>query len=506
MKITVIGAGNMGAGLVRQLAGAGHEIRVTARDLRKAQLLAHDLPRVSAFPAETALGGSNVVIVATAYADAVPALRALGDLTGKIVVDITNPLTPDRMALKIGHTTSAAEEIARALPGVEVVKAFNTVFAQVLADGPQLDGNQVAVFFAGDSERARQTVKVLIESMGFRPIDAGGLINARYLEPMGALNIYFGYGTEMGTGIAPTWLGSEHGSIAMQNDISNHGSTGAATASTTTTTTTATTATAPATTPMPTLFISHGSPMLALEDSPASRFLQELGRTLPRPKAIVVFSAHWESLGGPAVSFAQQPETIHDFGGFPEALFAMQYPAAGTTDTATQACALLEAAGFSVKRSATRGLDHGAWVPLRLMYPEADIPVLQVSILRGASPAQHAALGRAVATLREKGILIIGSGSLTHNLYEFRGQGIDAEAPPWVTEFDDWIKQALHDNDREALFNYRTLAPSAVRNHPTEEHLLPLFVAMGAAGDHPNPRRLHASYEYGVLAMDAYAF
>lgn len=290
----------------------------------------------------------------------------------------------------------------------------------------------------------------------------------------------------------------------MQNDISNHGSTGAATASTTTTT--ATTATAPATTPMPTLFISHGSPMLALEDSPASRFLQELGRTLPRPKAIVVFSAHWESLGGPAVSFAQQPETIHDFGGFPEALFAMQYPAAGTTDTATQACVLLEAAGFSVKRSATRGLDHGAWVPLRLMYPEADIPVLQVSILRGASPAQHAALGRAVATLREQEILIIGSGSLTHNLYEFRGQGIDAEAPLWVTEFDDWIKQALQDNDREALFNYRTLAPSAVRNHPTEEHLLPLFVAMGAAGDHPNPRRLHASYEYGVLAMDAYAF
>ncbi len=514
MKITVIGAGAMGAALVRQLAGAGHEIRVTARNLRKAQQLAQTCSRVSAHPAETALGGSNVVIVATAYADAVPALRALGDLTGKIVVDITNPLTPDGKALKIGHTTSAAEEIARALPGVEVVKAFNTVFAQVLAGGPQLDGHQVAVFFAGDSERARQTVRVLIESMGLRAVDTGNLINARYLEPMGALNIYFGYGTEMGTSIAPIWLMPEFGSMAMNNQISNDNDNGSDSDSGEQTAAgmaagaknASSPAAAPMPKPLPTLFISHGSPMLALEDSPASRFLQGLGRSLPRPKAIVVFSAHWESMGGPAVSFAPQPETIHDFGGFPEALFAIQYPAAGTPDTATQASDLLELAGFAVKRSATRGLDHGAWVPLRLMYPEADIPVLQVSILRGASPAQHAALGHAIAALREQGVLIIGSGSLTHNLYEFRGQGIDAEAPAWVTELDDWIKQALQDNNREALFNYRTLAPSAVRNHPTEEHLLPLFVAMGAAGDHPNPRRLHASYEYGVLAMDAYAF
>lgn len=257
---------------------------------------------------------------------------------------------------------------------------------------------------------------------------------------------------------------------------------------------------------LPTLFISHGSPMLAIDDSPARRFLQGLGRSLPRPKAIIVFSAHWESVGGPAVSLAAQPETIHDFGGFPAALFEIQYPAHGAPDAATQAAGLLEQAGFAVKRSATRGLDHGAWVPLRLMYPDADIPVAQVSVLRGGSPAEHERMGRAVSALRDDGVLIIGSGSLTHNLYEFRGHSIDAEVPAWVSDFDNWIKAELDANRRESLLDYRAQAPSAARNHPTEEHLLPLFVAMGAAGDEWKVERLHASYEYGVLAMDAYAF
>jgi predicted dinucleotide-binding enzyme len=206
MKITIIGAGNMSSGLVKQLSKAGHEIRVTARDLTKAQALADAHQRVTAVPAAQALGNSDVVIVATGYADAVPALQSLGNLTGKVVIDITNPLTADYMGLTVGHTTSAAEEIAKAIPGADVVKAFNTVFAQVLADGPELGNQQVPVFFASDSERARETARALIDSIGFKAVDAGGLKNARYLEPLAGLNIYFGYGAGQGTSIAPTWI------------------------------------------------------------------------------------------------------------------------------------------------------------------------------------------------------------------------------------------------------------------------------------------------------------
>ena len=207
MHITLIGTGNMGSALARQLTRAGHTVRITARDLAKAQALAAANPgAVAAVPAD-ALAGSDVIIVATGYADAVPALRALGSLAGKIVIDITNPLTADYMGLTLGYDTSAAEGIAKAVPDAEVVKAFNTLFAQVLADGPQFADGQVAPgFFAGDSERAKQTAQALIESLGFTPIDAGPLKNARYLEPLAALNIYLGYGAGLGTAIAPTWI------------------------------------------------------------------------------------------------------------------------------------------------------------------------------------------------------------------------------------------------------------------------------------------------------------
>jgi 4,5-DOPA dioxygenase extradiol len=258
--------------------------------------------------------------------------------------------------------------------------------------------------------------------------------------------------------------------------------------------------------PLPTIFVSHGSPMLALQDSPARRFLQDLGRSLPRPKAIVVVSAHWETSGSPAVSLAAQPETIHDFGGFPQALFAIRYPAAGAPELAEQAASLFEAAGIAVGRSAQRGLDHGAWVPLSLMYPDADVPVVQISLVRGADPAAHEKLGRALSQLRHEGVLVIGSGSLTHNLYEFRGQPVDAPAPYWVSEFELWMREQLEASDGAALLDYRKRAPSAVKNHPSEEHLLPLFVAMGAAGAGAKAQLLHSSVEHGVLAMDAYAF
>jgi 4,5-DOPA dioxygenase extradiol len=246
--------------------------------------------------------------------------------------------------------------------------------------------------------------------------------------------------------------------------------------------------------------------MLALQDSPARRFLQQLGTSLPRPTAIVVVSAHWETAGGPAVSLAAQPETIHDFGGFPQALFDMRYPASGSPEVAERAASLLEAAGIAVGRSAQRGLDHGAWVPLSLMYPDADVPVLQISLIHGGSPATHEKLGQALAQLRHEGVLVIGSGSLTHNLYEFRGQPVDAPAPAWVSEFESWMRERIEAKDSAALLGYRRSAPSAEMNHPSEEHLLPLFVARGAAGAGAKAQLLHSSFEHGVLAMDAYAF
>jgi len=208
MKVTVIGAGNMGSAFVKQLARAGHQVSVVARDSAKAAAVAAANPGAEAVSATNAVAGADAVVLATGYADAVSALRSVGELAGKVVVDITNPLTADYMGLTIGHDTSAAEEIAKAVPGVEIVKAFNTVFAQVLAEGAKLGGQKVPVFIAGDSSRGKETAKALAESMGFDTIDAGGLKNARYIEPLAGLNIYLGYGAGLGTSIAPTWIRS----------------------------------------------------------------------------------------------------------------------------------------------------------------------------------------------------------------------------------------------------------------------------------------------------------
>jgi predicted dinucleotide-binding enzyme len=207
MNITVIGAGNMGSAFVKQLTLAGHQVTVTARDVAKAETVAAANPGANAVSPELAANQAEIVIIATAYDDAVNALRSVGELRGKVVIDITNPLTPDYMGLTVGHETSAAEEIARAVPGVNVVKAFNTVFAQVLADGGDFgDGRKVTVFIAGDSEDGKDKARAVAESMGFATIDAGGLKNARYLEPLAGLNIYFGYGAGLGTHVAPTWM------------------------------------------------------------------------------------------------------------------------------------------------------------------------------------------------------------------------------------------------------------------------------------------------------------
>ena len=256
---------------------------------------------------------------------------------------------------------------------------------------------------------------------------------------------------------------------------------------------------------LPTLYISHGSPMLPLTDAPARDFLAGLGRTLDRPNAIVVISAHWET-ERPTVNAVAQNKTLHDFHGFPRPLYDLTYPAPGDPALAERISDLLCAAGLPAGIDRARGLDHGAWNPLLVAYPTADIPVVQVSVQSHLGPAHHLQLGQALAPLRADGVLVIGSGSFTHDLSRFRGQSWDAPDAPDVVAFADWMDAALREGRRCDLLTYRTKAPHAVAQHPTEEHLLPLFVAMGAAGDGAKAERLHASNSYGVLRLDAYAF
>lgn len=248
----------------------------------------------------------------------------------------------------------------------------------------------------------------------------------------------------------------------------------------------------------PAVFVSHGAPDLPLSPSPAREFLKGLGAKLGKPEAILMISAHWNTQK-PIVSAAPQPRTIHDFGGFPGALYQMEYPAPGAPDLAKRVAILL---GADLHPS--RGLDHGAWVPLILMYPEAEIPVTQLSIQPHRNPEYHFQLGRAIAPLRDEGVLILASGSATHNLWEL-GHPSGANPPIWAGEFAHWLEEAVVTGKTEDLLNYRRLAPFAQQNHPTEEHLLPLFVALGAGGG-SNGNVLHNSFTYTSLSMGVYRF
>ncbi|MEI7712485.1 MAG: class III extradiol ring-cleavage dioxygenase [Rhodospirillales bacterium] len=249
---------------------------------------------------------------------------------------------------------------------------------------------------------------------------------------------------------------------------------------------------------LPSLFISHGSPMLPLRDQPARDFLRGLGAQLDRPKAILVASAHWDT-ERPEINAVETNDTIHDFYGFPPPLYALRYPAPGDAGLAAEIAGSI---GATLDR--TRGLDHGAWVPLLLMYPDHDIPVMQISLQSYLGTEHHLLLGKSLAALRTQGVLVIGSGGLTHNLRRQRAPDENSPAAPDVDAFADWMHDALTDNRTDDLLDYRRRAPNAVTQHPTDEHLLPLFVAMGAGGD--KATRLHASTSYGVLRMDTYAF
>lgn len=254
----------------------------------------------------------------------------------------------------------------------------------------------------------------------------------------------------------------------------------------------------------PVVFVSHRAPTLPLETGPAREALAALGAVLSRPRAILAVSAHWDT-AQPSVDTSARPETIHDFFGFPPELFAMRYPAPGAPWLAMRTATLLKAGGLATL-TAARGLDHGSWVPLMLMFPGADIPVTQLSVQTKKGAAHHWQLGELLRPLRDEGVLIVASGSVTHNLGEFGRHRYDAAPPEWVTVFNDWLHARLAEGDREALLDYRQRAPGAVRNHPTEEHLLPLLVAAGAATPTVPAQRVFAGYTYGVIGMDAYRF
>ncbi len=261
----------------------------------------------------------------------------------------------------------------------------------------------------------------------------------------------------------------------------------------------------------PTLFLSHGAPTLPLTDAPARSFLWGLGDAIVarsgRPTAILVASAHWETRS-PAVSAPAANTTIHDFHGFPPALYHLHYDPPPAPALADRVVELLRSAGATCSVDRVRGLDHGAWVPLMLMFPAADIPVAQISLQHGGDATHHFRLGQALEALRGEGVLVVGSGSLTHDLSEFRPSrgGVDDAEPGWVSAFADWVTDALAERRTEDLLAYRRVAPFAVKNHPSEEHILPLFVAMGAAGPDAKAEHLHASVTHRVLRMDVYGF
>ena len=255
---------------------------------------------------------------------------------------------------------------------------------------------------------------------------------------------------------------------------------------------------------LPSLFVSHGSPMMALEDSPTARFLDQLGASLPRPRAVLVASAHFMAVS-PTVTATPTPETIHDFGGFPKALYEVQYPVDGAPEYAGEVFRHLADAGFEPRLDNRMGIDHGTWVPMRRMYPQADIPVVALSVNPIQTAGWHYRLGRALAPLREQGVLVIGSGGYSHNLRELDWQQADSPMYPWVQAFTEALSGKLLAGDIGGALDWQSL-PEAKRNHPTTEHLYPLFVALGAGGAGARATQLHHAVQMGGMAMDAFAF
>jgi 4,5-DOPA dioxygenase extradiol len=257
---------------------------------------------------------------------------------------------------------------------------------------------------------------------------------------------------------------------------------------------------------IPALFVSHGAPTFALEPGRAGPLLKAVGErvlALDGLRAVLVISPHWRTRGL-RVGASEQPDTVHDFGGFPAPLYALRYPVKGAPDVAHEVAALLTQSGLVTQAVEGQGLDHGAWVPLMHMLPSASVPVFQLSLPIELRPAEAVSLGRALAPLREQGVLIVGSGSLTHNLYEFRQS--EAEAPDdYVHEFVQWARRAAVAHDVNALAEFRN-APHSRRAHPSDEHYLPLLVAAGASNSGEPVEVIEGGVACGVLSMEGYVF
>ncbi|MBP6116717.1 MAG: dioxygenase [Neisseriaceae bacterium] len=259
-------------------------------------------------------------------------------------------------------------------------------------------------------------------------------------------------------------------------------------------------------TQLPLLFVSHGSPMLAIEPGVIGPKLQALGQRLLAKhaiKAVLVVSAHWQTDAQVGITGQAQPGVIHDFYGFPAALYELDYDTAGAPGWAQTLQSLLTAAGVPAQVSQDRGLDHGAWVPLRYLFPEADQQVLQMALPHPLNAQQAYDLGRLLQPLRDQGVLIVASGSLTHNL---RDLGRGNQVVPYVGAFTQWVKEKLAAQDVASLVDYRALAPHAVRAHPSEEHFLPLLVALGASVGSDAVAVMEGGVQYEALSMDGFVF
>lgn len=254
---------------------------------------------------------------------------------------------------------------------------------------------------------------------------------------------------------------------------------------------------------MPSYFFAHGAPSIVLDDNEYTRLLKDFKNHTPRPKAIVLFSAHWEEMSQ-SIGAAEMYETIYDFGGFQDELYEMTYPARSDRSLSEQIQSLFSKHNIQSDLNERRGLDHGAWAVLKLLYPEADIPVVALSVNRYLSNEQQYNIGKALTELREQDVLIIGSGGTVHNLRKLNWRS--NEIDEWALQFDQWLQDKIEAWDTEALFQYRDLAPFAVEAVPTNEHFIPLLLAMGSGDSNRHANLQHRSYQYGNLSLSCWRF
>ena len=256
---------------------------------------------------------------------------------------------------------------------------------------------------------------------------------------------------------------------------------------------------------MPVLFVGHGSPMVAVEDDAYTEALAQWGQRLPRPRALVTVSAHWESDRPLRVTSAEKPDLIYDFSGFPPELYDLTYPAPGDPRLAEQIAAILSHHGTPCALDVERGIDHGAWIPMRRIFPQADIPLLQLTLPMPRHPEELMALGQALAPLRSEGVLLVGSGNVVHNLRRVHFGDKHGPVDEWANEFDDWFEARLEKRAREDLINYRKTAPNAALAAPTTEHFDPVFFVLGGSENDPRTD-LFKGFHYGNLSMRTFIF